>query len=64
MRFLALVVLYLRRMQPLGGRASSDAMVVQRVNGDVSMDLSADLAGIIDVSEEEAWLRTQAWQFE
>ena len=39
-------------------------MVVQRVNGDVYVDLSADLAGIIDVSEEEAWLRAQAWQFE
>ena len=31
---------------------------------DVSMDLTAGLAGIIDVSEEEAWLRAQAWRFE
>ena len=31
---------------------------------DVSMDLTAELAGIIDVSEEEARLRAQAWRFE
>ena len=31
---------------------------------DVSMDLTAELANIIDVSEEEAWLRAQAWRFE
>ena len=31
---------------------------------DVSMDLTAELAGIIDVSEEEAQLRAQAWRFE
>ena len=31
---------------------------------DISMDLTAELAGIIDVSEEEARLRAQAWQFE
>ena len=31
---------------------------------DVSMDLTAELAGIIDVSEEEAPLRAQAWRFE
>ena len=30
----------------------------------MSMDLSAELTGIIDVSEEEARLRAQAWQFE
>ena len=28
---------------------------------DVSMDLTAELTGIIDVSEEEARLRAQAW---
>ena len=31
---------------------------------DVSMDLTAELASIIDVSEEEARLRAQAWLFE
>ena len=31
---------------------------------DVSMDLTAELTGIIDVSEEEARLRAQAWRFE
>ena len=31
---------------------------------DVSMDLTAELADIIDVSEEEARLRAQAWRFE
>ena len=31
---------------------------------DVSMDLTAELAGIIDVSDEEARLRAQAWRFE
>ena len=31
---------------------------------DVSMDLTAELTGIIDDSEEEAWLRAQAWRFE
>ena len=31
---------------------------------DVSMDLTAELAGLIDVSEEEAQLRAQAWRFE
>ena len=31
---------------------------------DVSVDLTAELAGIIDVSEEEAPLRAQAWRFE
>ena len=31
---------------------------------DVSMDLTAELAGIIDVSEEEALLRAQVWRFE
>ena len=31
---------------------------------DVSMDLTEELAGIIDVSEEEARLRAQAWRFE
>ena len=31
---------------------------------DVSMDLTAELAGIIYVSEEEARLRAQAWRFE
>ena len=31
---------------------------------DVSMDLTAGLVGIIDVSEEEAQLRAQAWRFE
>ena len=31
---------------------------------DISMDLAAELAGIIDVSEEEARLRAQAWRFE
>ena len=30
---------------------------------DVSMDLTAGLAGIIDVSEEETRLRAQAWRF-
>ena len=29
---------------------------------DVSMDLTAELTGIIDVSEEEARLRAQAWR--
>ena len=31
---------------------------------DVSMDLTAELTGIIDVSEEGARLRAQAWRFE
>ena len=31
---------------------------------DISMDLTAELAGIIDVSEEEARLRAQVWRFE
>ena len=31
---------------------------------DVLTDLTAELAGIIDVSEEEARLRAQAWRFE
>ena len=31
---------------------------------DVSMDLTAELTGIIDVSEEEARLRAQVWRFE
>ena len=31
---------------------------------DLSMDLTAELTGIIDVSEEEARLRAQAWRFE
>ena len=31
---------------------------------DVSMGLTAELAGIIDVSKEEARLRAQAWRFE
>ena len=33
-------------------------------NYDVSMDLTAEFAGIIDVSEEEARLLAQAWRFE
>ena len=31
---------------------------------DISMDLTAELTGIIDVSEEEAQQRAQAWRFE
>ena len=34
------------------------------VDYDVSMDLTAELAGIIDFSEEEDRLRAQAWRFE
>ena len=41
-----------------------DARVPLPVPGDVSMDLTAELAGIIDVSEEEVWLRAQALRFE
>ena len=47
--------------------SQQDARVPLPASGDdchVSMDLTAELAGIIDVSEEEAWLRAQAWQFE
>ena len=31
---------------------------------DVSMDLTAELTGIIDVTQKEARLRAQAWRFE
>ena len=44
-----------------------DARVPLPASGDdcdASMDLTAELAGIIDVSEEEARLRAQAWRFE
>ena len=47
--------------------SQQDARVPLPASGDVcdvSMDLTAELAGIIDVSEEEARLRAQAWRFE
>ena len=47
--------------------SQQDARVPLPASGDdcdVSMDLTADLAGIIDVPEEEARLRAQAWRFE
>ena len=46
--------------------SQQDALVPLPAYGDdydVSMDLTAVLAGIIDVSEEEARLRAQAWRF-
>ena len=44
--------------------SQQDARVPLPAPVDVSMDLTAELAGIIDVSEEEAVLRAQAWRFE
>ena len=49
---------------PASQQNASVPFPTPRNDHDVSMDLTAELTGIIDVSEEEARLRAQAWRFE
>ena len=58
------VLLDAAAMPPASQQNASVLLPAPRNDYDVSMDLTAELAGIIDVSEEEAWLRAQAWRFE